>query len=86
SRVTNLEYKNSYIYCEEKKQCAAIEIQSKIDLSKPGVIVNVVNAGFDLRTLGILPEIGFQMRDEVSDNRFPRFTLDLHVNTKEKKY
>lgn len=33
SRVTNLEYKNSYIYCEEKKQCAAIEIQSKIDLS-----------------------------------------------------
>lgn len=33
SRVTNLEYKNSYVYCEEKKQCAHAEINSKIDMS-----------------------------------------------------
>lgn len=33
SRVTNLEYKNSYVYCEEKKQCAHAELNSKIDMS-----------------------------------------------------
>lgn len=29
SRITNLEYKASYVYCEEKKQCAHAEIYSK---------------------------------------------------------
>lgn len=33
SRVTNLEYKNSHVYCEEKRQCAHAELQSKIDVS-----------------------------------------------------
>lgn len=33
SRITNLEYKNSYLYCEQKKQCAHAELVSKIDLS-----------------------------------------------------
>lgn len=33
SRITNLEYKNSHVYCEEKKQCAHAELQSKIDIS-----------------------------------------------------
>ncbi|KAG6438575.1 hypothetical protein O3G_MSEX000068 [Manduca sexta] len=86
SRVTNYEYKNSYVYCEEKKQCAHAEIQSKIDMSTPGMIVNVINAGLDLRKLGVAPEIGLQMRDEVSDRRPPRFTLDLHINKEDRKY
>ena len=86
SRVTNYEYKNSYVYCEEKKQCAHAEIQSKIDMSTPGVIVNLVNIGFDLRKLGVAPELGLQMRDEVSTSKPPRFTLDLHVNSQERKY
>ncbi|CAH0599019.1 unnamed protein product [Chrysodeixis includens] len=86
SRVTNLEYKNSYVYCEEKKQCAHAELNSKIDLSKPGVITNVVNAGFDLRKLGITPEFGLQIKDEVSDKKPPQYTLDLHVNKEDKKY
>ncbi|KAJ8707317.1 hypothetical protein PYW08_010569 [Mythimna loreyi] len=86
SRVTNLEYKNSYVYCEEKKQCAHAEFNSKIDLSKPGVITNLVNAGFDLRKLGIAPEFGLQIKDEVSDQRLPQYTLDLHVNKDDKKY
>lgn len=32
SRVTNMEYKTSYVYCEEKKQCANAEIQSKFNV------------------------------------------------------
>ncbi|KAH9637818.1 hypothetical protein HF086_017596 [Spodoptera exigua] len=86
SRVTNLEYKNSYVYCEEKKQCAHAEINSKIDTSKPGVITNVVSAGFDLRKLGIAPEFGLMIKDEVSDQRLPQYTLDLHINKEDKKY
>ncbi|KAJ8705174.1 hypothetical protein PYW07_011001 [Mythimna separata] len=86
SRVTNLEYKNSYVYCEEKKQCAHAEVNSKIDLSKPGVVTNVISAGFDLRKLGIAPEFGLQVKDEVSDQRLPQYTLDLHVNKDDKKY
>ncbi|XP_022837131.1 apolipophorins isoform X2 [Spodoptera litura] len=86
SRVTNLEYKNSYVYCEEKKQCAHAEINSKIDMSKPGVITNVISAGFDLRKLGIAPEFGLNIKDEVSDQRLPQYTLDLHINKEDKKY
>lgn len=86
SRVTNLEYKNSYVYCEEKKQCAHAELNSKIDMSKPGVITNIINAGFDLRKLGIAPEFGLQIKDEVSDQKLPQYTLDVHVNKEDKKY
>ncbi|XP_047037209.1 apolipophorins isoform X1 [Helicoverpa zea] len=86
SRVTNLEYKNSYVYCEEKKQCAHAEINSKIDMSKPGIITNVINAGFDLRKLGITPEFGLMIKDEVSDQKLPQYTLDLHINKEDKKY
>lgn len=32
SRVTNLEYKTSYVYCEEKKQCAHAELNSKVSM------------------------------------------------------
>ncbi|XP_075987202.1 retinoid- and fatty-acid binding glycoprotein apolipophorin isoform X2 [Anticarsia gemmatalis] len=86
SRVTNLEYKNSYVYCEEKKQCAHAEINSKIDISKPGVIQNVVTAGFDLRKLGIAPEFGLNIKDEVSDKKMPQYTMDVHINKEDKKY
>ncbi|KAJ0171016.1 hypothetical protein K1T71_013215 [Dendrolimus kikuchii] len=86
SRVTNLEYKNSYVYCEEKKQCAHAEIQSKTDISKPGTIQNVINAGFDLRKLGIMPEFGLQIKDTISDNQLPQYLMDVHINKEEKKY
>lgn len=86
SRVTNLEYKTSYVYCEEKKQCANAEIQSKINMPKPGTFQHVVNAGFDLRKLGFAPEFGLQISNEVSEQKFPQYTLDLHVNKDDKKY
>ncbi|XP_049881562.1 apolipophorins [Pectinophora gossypiella] len=86
SRVTNLEYKNSYVYCEEKKQCANVEIQSKLNMPKPGVFQHLLNVGFDLRKLGFAPEFGLQVSNEVSEKRLPQYSLDLHVNKEDKKY
>lgn len=86
SRVTNLEYKNSYLYCEQKKQCAHAELVSKIDLSKSGTMLNTVSASFDLRKLGIAPEFGLNIKDEVSDKKLPQYTMDVHINKEDKKY
>lgn len=33
SRQTNLEFKTAYVYCEEKKQCAHAEFNSKVQNS-----------------------------------------------------
>ncbi|CAB3232890.1 unnamed protein product [Arctia plantaginis] len=86
SRITNLEYKNSYLYCEQKKQCAHAELVSKIDLSKSGTILNTVSASFDLRKLGIAPEFGLNIKDEVSDKKLPQYTMDVHINKEDKKF
>ncbi|KAL0810218.1 hypothetical protein ABMA28_011000 [Loxostege sticticalis] len=86
SRVTNLEYKTSYVYCEEKKQCANAEFHSKLNVNKPGVVQHVVNVVFDLRKLGIAPEFGLEINSEMSENKLPQYSLDLHVNKEEKKY
>ncbi|CAG9133770.1 unnamed protein product [Plutella xylostella] len=86
SRVTNLEYKTSYVYCEEKKQCAHAELNSKVSMPKQGVLEHSVNVGLDLRKLGFSPEFGLQAKGEVSQQRPPRYTVDLHVFKDEKKY
>ncbi|XP_063370071.1 apolipophorins isoform X1 [Cydia amplana] len=86
SRVTNLEYKNSYVYCEEKKQCANAELHSKINVQKPGVFQHTFNLGVDLRKLGFAPEFGLQINNEVSERKLPQYSLDLHINKEDKKY
>ncbi|XP_013192546.1 apolipophorins isoform X2 [Amyelois transitella] len=86
SRVTNLEFKNSYLYCEEKKQCAHVDINSKLNLPKQGTFQHLVNVNVDLRKLGVTPEFGLEITNEVADKKLPQYTLDLHVNNKEKKY
>lgn len=53
---------------------------------EPGVIQNVINAGFDLRKLGIAPEFGLMIKDEVSDKKLPQYTMDVHINKEDKKY
>lgn len=50
------------------------------------MIANVISAGLDLRTLGIAPELGLIVRDEVSTSRLPQYTLDLHANKDSRKY
>ncbi|KPI95250.1 Apolipophorin [Papilio xuthus] len=86
SRVTELEYKTSYLYCEEKKQCANIDLHSKINVIKPGHIEHLVNVDFDLRKLGFAPEFGLQISNEFSEQMLPKYLLDLHVNKNDKKY
>ncbi|KAM3956905.1 retinoid- and fatty-acid binding glycoprotein apolipophorin isoform 2-T2 [Aphomia sociella] len=86
SRVTNLEYKNSYLYCEEKKQCAHIDLNSKLNIQKPGVFQHTFNVNFDLRKLGVAPEFGLQVTNEVSEKKLPQYTLDLHAVKEDKKY
>ncbi|XP_026331141.1 apolipophorins-like, partial [Hyposmocoma kahamanoa] len=88
-RITNLEYKTSYAYCEEKKQCASAELQSKINVPKPGStdpLQHLLNVVFDLRKLGVAPEFGLQIINEVSEKRLPQYSLDLHINKDDKKY
>ncbi|XP_038219067.1 apolipophorins [Zerene cesonia] len=80
ARITNLEYKTSYVYCEEKKQCAHAELNSKISMSKTGVIQHLFNVGFDLRKLGVSTEFGLEVSNEFSDKKFPQYLLNLHVN------
>ncbi|XP_041983389.1 apolipophorins [Aricia agestis] len=80
SRITNMEYKGSYVYCEEKKQCAHAEINSKIVTSKPGSIQQVLNIGVDLRKLGFPTEFGLQSTSEYSEKRLPQHELNVHVN------
>ncbi|KAL4704767.1 hypothetical protein ACJJTC_016888 [Scirpophaga incertulas] len=86
SRVTNLEYKTSYVYCEEKKQCANAEMHSKLNMQKPGAVQHTFNVVFDLRKLGIAPEFGLEVNSEMADNKLPQYSLDLHVNKEDKKY
>lgn len=86
SRITNLEYKNSYVYCEEKKQCAHVELNSKVNIQKPGVVQHTVNVNFDLVKLGISPEFGLQITNEISEKKLPQYTLDLHAIKNDKKY
>ncbi|GBP78977.1 Apolipophorins [Eumeta japonica] len=86
SRVTNLEYKYSYVYCEEKKQCAHAELNSKINTPSAGVFQHNVNVVLDLRKLGFAPEFGLQMLSEVSDRKLPQYTLDVYLNKENKKY
>ncbi|XP_072946075.1 apolipophorins [Epargyreus clarus] len=86
SRITNMEYKNSYVYCEEKKQCAHVDILSKINMQKPGVVQHLVNVGFDLRKLGFAPEFGLEVVNEFSEKKFPQYDLNLHINKEDKKY
>ncbi|KAI8425854.1 hypothetical protein MSG28_011618 [Choristoneura fumiferana] len=86
TRVTNLEYKNSYVYCEEKKQCANADLHSKINVQKPGVFQHQFNVGVDLRKLGFAPEFGLQVSSEVSERKLPQYNLDLHINKEDKKY
>ncbi|CAK1546590.1 unnamed protein product [Leptosia nina] len=80
SRITNLEYKSSYVYCEEKKQCAHAELHSKINVNQPGVVQHLFNVGFDLRKLGFATEFGLEVSNEFSDKMFPQYLLNLHVN------
>ncbi|CAH2060387.1 unnamed protein product, partial [Iphiclides podalirius] len=86
SRITEFEYKNSYVYCEEKKQCANIDLHSKINVIKPGFVEHLVNVDFDLRKLGFAPEFGLQISNEMSEFVLPKYSLDLHVNKDDKKY
>ncbi|XP_063834944.1 apolipophorins isoform X2 [Ostrinia nubilalis] len=86
SRVTNVEYKTSYVYCEEKKQCANAEFHSKLNLQKPGVAQHIINVVFDLRKLGIAPEFGLEINSEMSESKLPQYSLDLHVNKEDRKY
>ncbi|XP_023946306.2 apolipophorins [Bicyclus anynana] len=85
-RVTNLEYKTSYVYCEEKKQCAHAEINAKLVTTKLGSLQHQFNAGFDLRKLGLATEFGLQVSNEFSDKNFPQYDMNLHVNRESKKY
>ncbi|XP_045779870.1 apolipophorins [Maniola jurtina] len=85
-RITNLEYKTSYVYCEEKKQCAHAEVNAKLITTKPGCVQHQFNAGFDLRKLGLNTEFGLQVANEFSDKTFPQYDMNLHVNRENKKY
>ncbi|XP_039760975.1 apolipophorins [Pararge aegeria] len=85
-RITNLEYKTSYVYCEEKKQCAHAEVNAKLITTKPGCLQHQFNAGFDLRKLGLATEFGLQVANEFSDKNFPQYDMNLHVNRENKKY
>ncbi|XP_022112947.2 apolipophorins [Pieris rapae] len=85
SRITNLEYKSSYVYCEETKQCAHAELNSKINVNQPGVVQHLFNVGFDLRKLGFATEFGLEAVNEFSDKMFPQYQLNLHVNRETEK-
>ncbi|XP_050357243.1 apolipophorins [Nymphalis io] len=85
SRITNLEYKTSYVYCEEKKQCAHAELNSKFVTNKPGVLQHQFNMGLDLRKLGLATEFGLQIANEFSDKNFPQYDMNLHVNRENEK-
>lgn len=54
--------------------------------SEQGVLEHSVNVGLDLRKLGFSPEFGLQAKGEVSQQRPPRYTVDLHVFKDENKY
>ncbi|RVE54932.1 hypothetical protein evm_000299 [Chilo suppressalis] len=86
SRVTNLEYKTSYVYCEEKKQCANAELHSKLNVQKPGIVQHTLNVIFDLRKLGVAPEFGLEVVSEAGEGRLPTLSLDLHVDKDHRKY
>lgn len=54
--------------------------------SESGTILNTVSASFDLRKLGIAPEFGLNIKDEVSDKKLPQYTMDVHINKEDKKF
>ncbi|KOB75992.1 Apolipophorin protein [Operophtera brumata] len=99
SRVTNLEYKNSHVYCEEKQQCAHAELQSKIDISnsKSGIKIQLPSREMVLEHSVSYPTdkpLPFPIRGELvldldakhsGHKAAARFLVDLNVNSDDKQ-
>ncbi|XP_077288489.1 apolipophorins-like [Arctopsyche grandis] len=83
---TNLAYKFSSAYCEEKKQCAHIDINNKLDTSAVDRFMHNLQVSVDLRKLGFVPEFGLQTATDWERTRLPTHTFDVHLNLDKSKY
>lgn len=54
--------------------------------TEQGTLQHLVTVNFDMRKLGVTPEFGLEVTNEVAEKKFPQYTLDLHVNNQDKKY
>jgi hypothetical protein len=57
-----------------------------VTVPEQGSVQHTVNVVFDLRKLGIAPEFGLEIKNEMAEDKLPQYSLDLHVNKEEKKY
>lgn len=81
-KITNKQFRYLNSYCEEKKDCAHIEIDSKTNADDLLHYNNEVEVAFDLRKLGLSYEFGLKAvtvrKEYVLDH-----TVDVHFQNKE---
>ncbi|KAF5288699.1 hypothetical protein FQR65_LT11964 [Abscondita terminalis] len=59
-KATDKQFRIMNSYCEEKQQCAHIEIDSKTNVATPGEYNNELEVALDLRKLGLSHEFGLK--------------------------
>lgn len=84
-KVTNKQFRILNSYCEEKQQCAHIEVDSKTNTATTGEFNHELEIAVDLRKLGLSHEFGLKgvttRKSFILDH-----TVDIYFQNKENKY
>ncbi|XP_025837556.1 apolipophorins isoform X3 [Agrilus planipennis] len=84
-KLTNKQFKVLNSYCEEKKQCSHIELDSKITQNDVSIFNHEIEIAIDLRNLGFPHEFGLKGVTTRKDLVFVH-TVDIHLQNKNNKY
>lgn len=81
-KVTNKQFRILNSYCEEKKQCAHIEVDSKTNINDVTNYENELEVAIDLRKLGLSHEFGLKAVTVRKQFTFDH-TVDVHFQSEE---
>ncbi|XP_060534250.1 apolipophorins [Cylas formicarius] len=81
-KISNKQFRAQTSYCEEKKECASVEIDNKINVNDVENFDSVLEINLDLRKLGLSHEFG--LKSETSRKGWiVDHTVDAHFENKE---
>lgn len=81
-KITNKQFRILNSYCEEKKQCAHIEVDSKTNVNDVQNYNNELEIAIDLRKLGLSHEFGLKAVTIRKQFTFDH-TVDVHFQSQE---
>ncbi|XP_066149050.1 apolipophorins isoform X2 [Euwallacea fornicatus] len=81
-KVTNKHFKVQGSYCEQKKECAYVEIENKVDANDAENFNQILEINLDLRKLGLLHEFGLKAVT-VRKGWLIDHTVDAHFQNQE---